>query len=161
MKIGNGNIARVLNDREGALFFASGVSNSSCTDIFQFRREQYLLGKHYGSGLCCFYFSSIQVAFTDSPYFRHKLEMEQLVRDNFENHYIIRIGNLDWDNNPMTFRNYIRNKIAKGEPVEIKDELRYMVSKEQLLLLTDNLPLIGRQTINIFGTVDKIKNLIK
>ena len=29
MIIGNGDIASVLNDREGAIFFVSGVSNSN------------------------------------------------------------------------------------------------------------------------------------
>lgn len=157
---GSGNIARALNDREGALFFARGVSDSSCKDVYQFRREEFLLGKYYGSGLCCFYFSSIQVEMTDTPYFRHKLHMESLVRENFDNYYIIRVGNLEWDNNPNTFLNFIRSRIAKGEHVEIKDEYRYMVSVAQLRLLTDNLPLIGHETISIFGRMAKVKDLI-
>jgi hypothetical protein len=32
MIIGNGNIAKVLKDRDDLIFFASGVSNSSCED---------------------------------------------------------------------------------------------------------------------------------
>lgn len=157
---GYGNIASILNDRDGALFFARGVSDSSCTDIFQFRRETIHLRKHYGSGLCCFYFSSIGIAYNSSPYFKHKLEMEEEVKRNFDNHYIIRIGNIDWDKNPKTFLNFMREKIAKGEHVEIRDEYRYMVSQEQLLMLTDNLPLVGRGTINIFGRMAKVKDLL-
>lgn len=160
MIIGQGNIAKILNEREGALFFASGVSNSSCTDSFQFERERKLLSTFYNINICCFYFSSIAVAFNELPYFRHKLQMEQLIKDNFKNYNIIRIGNIEWDQNPNTFLNFLRNKIAMGEEVEIKDEYRYMISKEQLLLITDNLPLIGRQTINIFGKIDKVKNLL-
>ena len=160
MITGSGDISQALNDREGVLFFARGVSDSSCTDIFQFRREEYFLRKEADSGLCCFYFSSIAVAFMDSPYFRHKLRMEQLVKDNFKYYNIIRIGNLDWDTNPNTFLNFLRNKIARGEQVEIRDEFKYMISKEQLTLLTDNLPLIGKNIINAFGVMAKVKDLI-
>ena len=159
MIIGSGNIARVLNDREGAIFFASGVSDSSCRDHNIFKRETSLLSSQDATK-CLFYFSSINAEVKDTPYFRHKLHMEYFVHSWFPNHNIIRIGNLDWDTNPNTFLNFLRNKIAKGEPVEIKDEYRYMISKEQLLLLTDNLPLTGQNTINAFGTMKKVKDLI-
>lgn len=158
--IGSGNISKALIDREGALFFASGVSNSSCTDSFQFGRERKLLSTFYGTNLCCFYFSSIAVAFNELPYFRHKLQMEQLIKDNFKNYNIIRIGNIDLDKNPNTFLNFLRNKIAKGEPIDVKDEFRFMISKEQLRLLTDTLPLAGHNTINVFGRMAKVKDLI-
>ena len=39
MIIGKGDIASILNDREGAIFFASGVSNSSETNELAFKRE--------------------------------------------------------------------------------------------------------------------------
>ena len=159
MIIGHGNIARILNDREGAIFFASGVSNSNENDHRAFERE-YLLLLDQPRDKCLFYFSSIQIFEKDIPYFTHKMIMESIIDELWDNYNIIRIGNIDFDTNPNTFLNFIRNKIAKGEPVEIKDEYRYMISQEQLRLLTDNLPLRGKNTINAFGRMAKVKDLI-
>jgi hypothetical protein len=38
MIIGKGSIAKVLKDRNDLLFFASGVSNSSCIDEKEYDR---------------------------------------------------------------------------------------------------------------------------
>ena len=45
MIIGRGDIASVLNDREGATFFVSGVSNSNEIRESEFMREIELLDK--------------------------------------------------------------------------------------------------------------------
>ena len=44
MIVGNGNIAKVLKDRDDLVFFASGVSNSSCTDEKEYERELFIAG---------------------------------------------------------------------------------------------------------------------
>lgn len=157
--IGHGNIARALNDREGAIFFASGVSNSNETDHKAFERE-YLLLLDQPRDKCLFYFSSIQLFEKDIPYFNHKQIMETIIDDIWDNYNIIRIGNIDWDSNPNTFLNFLRSKIEKCESVEIKDEYRFLISQEQLRLLTDNLPLTGKNVINAFGRMGKVKDLI-
>jgi hypothetical protein len=162
MIIGKGDIASILNDREGAIFFASGVSKSSETNEAEFNREIELLNKQ-DKTKCLFYFSSISIDDTQklsNRYLQHKKSMEELVKSNFKNHNIIRIGNITWGSNPNTFINYIRNKIKNGEPVEIKDEFKYLIDKEQLLLLTNNLPLTGQNKISIFGRMAKVKELI-
>jgi len=157
--IGEGNIAKVLNDRDGAIFFASGVSNSSTKDRKAFEREFNLLARQ-PQDKCLFYFSTISRYYGSSEYVIHKIVMERAVKKWFENYNIIRIGNLEGDTNPNTFLNALRAKRDAGEPVEILDEYRYMISKEQLLLLTDNLPLIGKNEINAFGTMAKVKDLL-
>ena len=43
MIVGNGSIASVLEDRDDLVFFASGVSNSSCADEKEYERELNLL----------------------------------------------------------------------------------------------------------------------
>lgn len=163
MIVGRGDIASIINDREGALFFVSGVSNSNETRDAEFFREIELLDKQDKSK-CIFYFSSISVddisKVGNSKYLQHKLRMEMLIKSNFENYNIIRIGNILWGNNPNTFLNYIRTKIKKGEPVLIKDEYKFVIDKEQLLLLTDNLPLVGQNTISVFGKMAKVNELI-
>jgi hypothetical protein len=162
MIVGRGDIASVLKDREGAIFFASGVSNSTETNQSEYWREMELLDKQ-DRNKCLFYFSSISVDDMDkigNEYLMHKRRMELLIKSNFKNYNIIRIGNISWGNNPNTFLNYIKNKIKNGEAVEIKDEYKYIIDKEQLLLLTDNLPLIGQNTICVFGRMAKVAELV-
>lgn len=159
MIVGKGDIASVLNDREGALFFASGVSDSSCVDQELFKRERALLLEQ-NPKLCCFYFSSIVAEIKDTPYYFHKLEMEHMVRLHFYNYNIIRLGNISWGVNPNTFLNAIRMKIKNNQEVEIRDEYRFMIDEKELLLLTDNLPLVGQNEINVFGRMAKVKDLI-
>jgi hypothetical protein len=161
MIIGTGDIASVLNDREGAIFFAAGVSNSSEKRESEFSREYDLLNAQDKSK-CIFYFSSITIddITKNNDYLTHKRKMEMLIKSNFENYNIIRIGNITWGTNPNTFINYIKNKIKNGETVEIKDEYKYMIDKEQLVLLTNNLPLIGQNQISVFSRMAKVKELI-
>lgn len=159
MIIGNGDIASVLNDRDGAIFFAAGVSNSSELRESEYERELSLL-KQQDKTKCIFYFSSILIDVSDSFYFTHKRKMEQYIKDNFENYNIIRIGNISWGRNPNTFINYIRNKIKNNEPVEIRDEYKYIIDKKDLVTLTDTLPLTGKNVISIFSKMAKVKDLI-
>jgi hypothetical protein len=162
MIVGKGDIASILNDREGAIFFASGVSKSTETNELEFWREIELLDKQ-DKTKCLFYFSSItldDMSKIGNQYLAHKRRMELLVKSNFKNYNIIRIGNISWGSNPNTFINYIKNKIKNEEPVEIKDEFKYLIDKEQLLLLTDNLPLVGQNIISVFGRMAKVNELI-
>lgn len=159
MIIGAGDIANILNDREGALFFASGVSNSSEFEDVQFKRERDLL-MIQPKDVCIFYFSSISIFLKETPYTLHKRKMERLIKSNWNNHNIIRLGNISWGTNPNTFLNYLRRKKNNGEEYHVSDEYRYMIDKEQLLLLTDNLPLIGQNEINVFGKMALVKDLI-
>jgi UDP-2-acetamido-2,6-beta-L-arabino-hexul-4-ose reductase len=158
---GDGDIAKVLNDRKGALFFACGVSNSRCTDENEFERERNLLidlGKRNINEHCLFYFSSIIKPL--NHYGSHKIMMESLIDLYFQNYNIIRLGNIDFGTNPHTFINYIKAKLDKCETVEIKDEYKFMISKEQLLLITDNLPLKGKNIISVFGDMKKVKDCL-
>jgi hypothetical protein len=161
MIVGRGDIASILNDRDGAIFFVSGVSNSNETRESEFMREIELLNKQNRSK-CIFYFSSITIddISKNNQYLQHKRKMELLIKSNFENYNIIRIGNITWGSNPNTFINYIKNKKSKGEPVEIKDEYKYVIDKEQLVLLTDNLPLKGQNQISVFGRMAKVAELV-
>jgi hypothetical protein len=163
MIVGKGDIASVLNDREETIFFASGVSNSNETRDSEFMREIELLDKQDRTK-CLFYFSSISVddiqKIGSNKYLQHKLRMETLIKSNFENYNIIRIGNITWGSNPNTFINYIKNKKSKGESVQIKDEYKYIIDKDQLVILTDNLPLIGQNTICVFGRMAKVAELV-
>lgn len=156
MIVGSGSVAKMLNDRDGAIFFASGVGNSNCKDYNEFHREIDLLRTYKGVKECLFYFSPINPGNSLKPYFVHKWDMEQRVKHWFDNYCIIRLGNIWECTNPNTFRNYI-----KAHPeADIRDEWKYMIHKEQLLLLTDNLPLTGKHEISVFGEMKKVKDCL-
>jgi hypothetical protein len=161
MIVGSGSISKMLNDREGFIFFASGVSDSTCTSYVQFERERNLLSYILPTDSHLVYFSSIIVQMKQTAYTEHKLRMEECVMNWFENYTIIRLGNIWEDTNPNTFLNYIKAKQEKGEQVEIRDELKFMISKQQLLFVTDNLPLKGKNTISIFGNIMSAKECVK
>lgn len=160
MIIGNGSIASMLNDREGFLFFASGVSNSQTVDPRQFIRE-LLLMKEQPLNLCLVYFSTISVFEKKSDYTIHKLKMEDYIRKTFHDFVIIRLGNIWEDTNPRTFINSIKEKRRFGHYVEIRDEYKYMISKEQLNFITDNLPRTGKHEISVFGEALKVAECLK
>jgi len=164
MIIGSGDIASSLNDRDDVIFFASGVSNSGCRDEEEFKRERRLMittfNSLYQPGISLFYFSSISLSFVTTPYTVHKMSMELMVKGMWPDYSIIRLGNIDWGNNPNTFLNALRRMRQEGRPVNIRDEWKYMINKEQLLLITDNLPASGKNKISIFGDMRKVKDLI-
>lgn len=162
MIIGTGDIASIINDRDGAIFFVSGVSNSNEKRYEEFQREIDLLYT-MDTSLCIFYFSSINIDRKDmiqNLYLQHKLKMENLIKERFVYYNIIRLGNISWGTNPNTFINYIRNARDLGIDVKIKDEYRFVIEKNQLLLMTDNLPLNGQNQISIFGRMALVKDFI-
>lgn len=164
MIFGNGDLGKALTDRDGALFFVSGVSNSQETDTSKFARESNMIRSSYihekAKTRCLFYFSSLSIYFKDSLYTRHKIGMEKIIRNTFKNYCIIRIGNIDFGNNPHTFINYFRACIEKGLPYKVFDEYRYLISKEELLLLTNNLPLTGKNEISVTGRIVKVQTIV-
>lgn len=159
MIFGRGDIASVLVDRPGALFFAAGVSNSGCTDEDLFRLEKHTLLEQ-PKDLCMFYFGTISMYYKATPYTMHKARMELLIKSNWVNYNIIRLGNITWGSNPNTFINYIKGKKQRGEEFEVLDEYRYVIDEDQLNLICSSLPLKGQNEINIFGRMAKVKDLV-
>ena len=82
MIIGHGAIAKVLQDRDDRLYFASGVANSRETRKTEFEREIDLLGSQDRS-LHIVYFSSLCVFTSDTLYARHKRWSERVVKNYF------------------------------------------------------------------------------
>ena len=91
MIIGNGLVAKKFKHyKRNVIIFASGVSNSLETNDIQFYKEKQLLEdtlkKHPDKLLI--YFSSRNVDLLNSPYYQHKLNMENLIK-SYKNKYII------------------------------------------------------------------------
>lgn len=160
MIVGEGDIAKALKpvDRKNWIFFASGVSNSQET-----REDQYQMEKNLLLGqLRCFhivYFSSLSIFYSDTRYARHKREMEELVKAGFLHYTIVRLGNIKWGRNPNTIINFLKNRKKKGKKLEIRNEYRYIVEKNEFLHWMKLIPEFNVE-MNIPGRRMKVKEIV-
>lgn len=163
--VGKGAMAKMLQkaDNVDKLFFVSGVSNSSCVDEDEYRRERELLlaqdrDRHI------VYISSLAVLEPESKhtrYIKHKRQMEVLIKKNFEKYTIVRIGNIGWENdNPHTIINFLRNKIKNNEPFEVQDVYRYVVDEDEFLYWVNMIPEWSAE-MNIPGRRMKVKDIVE
>lgn len=152
--IGHGDLASVIPDDE-KLWFASGVSNSQCTNENEYKREVDLLLKQPRTAHIV-YFSSLAIFYSDTRYTQHKLAMEALVQNIFKKYCIVRLGNIDFGVNPNTLINYL-----KAHPkAELRDEYRYVISKEEFLHWINLIPKFNCE-INCPGRRMKVKEIWK
>ena len=164
MIVGNGDIAKTLKDRDGWIFFASGVSNSHETRESEFNREiSLLLNQDRSKHLV--YFGSLALflpphQYTNTRYIEHKRDMEELVKKTFPHHTIVRIGNITWGNNPHTILNGIRAKVEQKTPFETPDVYRYFIGKKEFQFWMDLIPEWNCE-MNITGKRINLKQIIK
>ena len=143
MIVGSGDIASILTDRSDLTFFASGVSNSQCTDVNEFERERALLQQQRGHIV---YISTLAIYYGDSMYVQHKKVMENLVRQ-FPSYTIIRIGNITWGKNPHTLINYFRN----NPHAPVQEVYRYLVDLPEFLHWVNMIRVGQKDEMNITG----------
>lgn len=159
MVIGRGLIANAFKKYEhndSVIIFASGVSNSKETNPEEFLREVNLLSKYFNSKSRLIYFSTCSIddpSLSRSPYISHKLNMEGLIKENFDNYIIFRLPNVVGHcKNSNTSFNFFKENIQKGIEIKIqKNATRYFIDSEDLSKL---LPQFidadtSRQTINV------------
>ena len=158
MVVGDGNVAKTLQDRPDRLYFASGVSWSLETRETEYQREKDLLLAQRRD-LKLVYFSSLCIFYSKSRYAQHKREMEQLVK-SFPSYTIIRLGNLEWDKNPHTLINALRDKKRKGEKLEIQNVYRYVISKKEFLHWISMIPEFNCE-MNLPGKMMLVKDIVK
>jgi hypothetical protein len=150
MIIGHGDIAGVLPQRDDVTFFAAGVSNSRETNPANFRRELDLLLQQPRDRLLV-YFSTLSIFYADSPYIRHKKNMEHAVKEHFPGYAIVRLGNITWGANPHTLLNFFAHCIRNNQPFEIRDEYRHLLTKADFLFWLDKIPVPGQTEMSITG----------
>ncbi len=120
MIIGRGMMARAMNDQ--GVIFASGVSDSSETRAEAFERERSLLLNHLTDGIV--YFSTTSTK--DTPYVRHKREMERIVSS--KKHLILRLPQVvGRGGNSNNLINYLSRQILNGDVVNVFDTRRSVV----------------------------------
>jgi len=129
MIVGSGMMASAFRSaftaRTDIVVHAAGVSNSQCTDSREFERDETLLQKtilEAGAADCLVYLSTCSIldpASSSSPYVRHKIAMEELVRVH-PRHLILRLPQVAGrTSNPHTLLNYLHARIARGERFSI------------------------------------------
>ena len=159
MIVGNGDIASALIDQEDLLFFASGVSNSQETRRSEYQREiDLLLSQPKNKRLV--YFSTLSVFYGEGLYVEHKKDMELLVQLEFDEYTIIRLGNITWGKNPHTIINSFRSRLKRREPLEIRDETRYIINKEEFRHWINLIP-VWNCEMNITGQPMTIQEIVK
>jgi len=148
MIIGSGQLAKVFAKsqiQDNVCIFASGVSNSSCTDEKQFEREKNLLIDTLKSS--CdkkfVYFSSCALSAIEYPkndYYRHKANMEDIVKKYSDNYYIFRIPQLFGDLIlHKTLINFIYKSIEHKDKFTVYDEAyRYVIEINDVRRLVES-----------------------
>lgn len=166
MIVGNGDIARaikavpLLANREGFIFFASGVSNSGEKRESEYNREKDLLLSQ-DTSLHIVYFGTLAIFYNpNTRYTKHKKDMEDLVRKHFTRYTIVRLGNITWGKNPHTLINYFRNAKKLGKKIEVWDTYRYLTSKAEFLHWMSLIPDWNAE-MNITGKRLKVIEILK
>ena len=163
MIIGRGSIAKVLEDREDVVFFASGVSNSSCIEEKEYQREFNLL-KTVSTENHIVYFSNLGIYYKKDRYTQHKIDIEEYIRNNYKSYTIVRIEVCEWVTTPNTILNVFKKQLNQGiEPI-IQDTTRYVLSLPEFIYWIKMIQPGVRNEMNILGrklTIAQIVDEIK
>jgi len=163
MIVGKGSIAKVLKDRNDLLFFASGVSNSSCIDEKEYDREFNLL-KTIPIDQHIVYFSNLGIYYKKDRYTQHKINIEEYIRNNFKSYTIVRIEVCEWVTTSSTILNIFKKQLSQGTEPIIQDTTRYILSLNEFLYWIDLIQSGVKNEMNILGrklTISQIVEEIK
>jgi len=136
MIVGNGLIAKsFLNSQylfNNEIIFASGVSNSLQTSNVEFKREVDLLLSYKNNNKKFVYFSTSSIFDNNrksDPYVVHKINIENIIKDNFSNYLIYRLPIVVGRSiNSNTLANYLYHKIKNNYNFEIhSNSCRYLI----------------------------------
>lgn len=149
MVVGKGMVAKGFSSYEknnDVLIFASGVSNSTNTDLIKFEKEESLLldSIEKNPEKQFVYFSTCSVydeSLRCSPYVMHKLRMESIIEAAHENFLIFRVSNIAGKtNNPYTVLNYFFTHIMDGSHFDLWENAeRNIISMDDLFTMCDRI----------------------
>jgi nucleoside-diphosphate-sugar epimerase len=165
MVVGNGLLAGAFAayaENPDIVIFASGVSNSGEKSLSAFERERsLLLGALAENRKMLVYFGTCSIydaALANSPYIKHKLEMEAVLKSHGSNHLILRLPQVvGAGGNPHTITNFIRDRLVSGEAFTVwANASRTIVDVDDVRALADHFiadPASRNRSINIFPPV--------
>lgn len=166
MIIGRGSIAQVIPDREEFIFFAAGESNRFELTEERAHIEKLKISAWIESRDQMFvYISGLNIYYPEndrrSEYTDHKMHMEDLIKNNFENYTIIRLGSITWGDNPNTLLNSLKSQIASDSNFEGRPVYRYLHSKQELTHWFGMIPRFGKHEMNVTGKLTWVPDLVE
>jgi hypothetical protein len=164
MILGRGTIANIIDDRDDFVFFACGESNRFELTTERAERERMRILECERDKMFV-YFSGLNIYYHESQrrgsYTEHKVQMENLVKQTFENYCIFRIGSVTWGNNPNTILNFIKKRIAETGDCDVQNVYRYFHTKKELKHWIANIPKTGKHEMNVTGKMVWIPSLVE
>ena len=166
MIIGSGLMAKAFSGRMNTMddicIYAAGVSNSGCSDLSEFEREQVRLLEviqQQPAETLCVYFSTCSIydhSLKDSPYVLHKIRMESIVK-KCDRYLIFRLPQVAGRTpNPHTLLNYLFARIIRSERFTIwGGATRNIIDVEDVVRIVSDLMLVEgacNETIDIANT---------
>lgn len=141
MVIGNGLLSRIFKEYKNSeefIIFSSGVSNSLETRFDEFKREKellyYTLKNNPNRTLVYFSTCAFYENYNDeSPYLRHKREMEEWITSNVKKFYIFRIPQIIGSKNTNQLLGFLDHKIKNKEKFVLYDVEKNLIDFEFLL----------------------------
>lgn len=171
MIIGNGLIANAFQysqlNFDNYIIFASGVSNSHEEDEKKFEREKELILKYENNNKKFIYFSSIHLldpSQLNLRYVKHKIEIEKLIQNKFENYIIYRLPIvMGSGGNEKSLFNFLFNKIKNKEKMEIHiQSFRYIIGVDDVVSFVFKTLHANKEIINlVFNKAFNILEIIK
>jgi hypothetical protein len=160
MIIGKGSVASVLEDRDDLVFFASGVSNSSCVDEKEYEREFNLL-KTVPTDKHIVYFSNLGIYYKQDRYTQHKRDVEEYIRNTYKSYTIVRIEVCEWVKTPNTILNVFKHQLAEGIEPKIQDTTRYVLSLDEFKYWIGMIQSGVRNEMNVLGRKLTIAQIVE
>lgn len=146
--IGHGFLGKAFSKKklkEKVIFFTSGVSNSNCISEKQFNRERKkILNLKIKKDELLIYFSTCGIydpSRNKKKYFKHKVDMEYLIKKNFTKFLIIRLPELiGKNNNKKTLVNNIYYNLLSNKKIFLfNGSKRNLIHIEDVVNLTTKL----------------------
>jgi nucleoside-diphosphate-sugar epimerase len=168
MVVGNGLIANSFKNEfpnENVIIFAAGVSNSKEELVENFQREIKTIYDLTKLKRKIVYFSTTSVNSNEvSQYIQHKLYIENIIENNFEDYLIIRVPNIvGRSNNKKQLFGYLFNSLINKIPITIFiNEYRWLIDSDDLYNIVNLLINFPRKKIDVFfENKISVENLIK
>ena len=152
--IGKGLLAKAClkSQAKNCLFYCSGVSDSTETKVIEFERERNLLINSISSNnnKCLIYFSSVSAPSGQNPYFQHKLNMENIIKENCPDYIILRLPRVAGPVLNSTLLSVLTKKIYLNEHLTVFDKaVRNLVDVEDIIEVSDYICKISNRNITI------------
>jgi nucleoside-diphosphate-sugar epimerase len=132
-----------------AVLFCSGVSNSREENDAAFEREKMLLLQviNENKNKIIVYFSSVEASTTSTPYYKHKSNIEDVIRNYAANYLILRLPQIvGISTNNTIFPSFVRSLYFRKKIRIFKNTRRHLIDVEDVVRIVRKL--ITKNVIN-------------